>query len=184
MKKQIFFIILNLFFYTYSYGKTIDNKNIKYENCFRDASLHYKVPSNLLKAIANVESKMNPNAININSNGTYDVGIMQINSSWFKKLSSVGIQRGELLEGCKNIQVGAWILSQNIKKYGLSLDAIGRYNSSNSRYKMIYTNKVMKEYKHMSLEHNLGSQKVNLAALSRNKPLTSQNNSMSYFRLD
>jgi soluble lytic murein transglycosylase-like protein len=120
-----------------------------YEGCFNTASVHYSVPSYLLKAIAKVESKMNPLAIGINRNGTYDIGIMQVNSSWFPRLAKVGIQRGELLDGCENIQVGAWILAQNIKRYGLTAEAIGRYNSSNAYYKNVYAYKVLDKYEEM-----------------------------------
>ena len=58
-----------------------------YSNCFNRASLHYQVPTALLKAIAVVESKMQAKAIHFNQNGTYDIGIMQINSIWLSKLS-------------------------------------------------------------------------------------------------
>lgn len=117
-----------------------------YDECFDDASLKYNIPSNLLRSIARVESKMKPDAINFNKNGSFDVGIMQINSTWFPRLARVGIQRGELLDGCKNIQVGAWILSQNVKRYGLTAEAIGRYNSPNPYYKARYVRLVLAEY--------------------------------------
>ncbi len=42
--------------------------------------------SELLRSIAEAESGLNPAAINRNSNGTYDFGVMQINSSWEKIL--------------------------------------------------------------------------------------------------
>jgi soluble lytic murein transglycosylase-like protein len=125
---------------------TVKKASKGYDDCFDDASVHYNVPSDLLKAIARVESKMNPMAFNYNHNGSYDVGIMQINSTWFPKLAKVGIQRGELLDVCKNIQVGAWILSQNIKRYGLTTEAIGRYNSPNPYYKARYAKMVLSEY--------------------------------------
>lgn len=146
----------------YSHRKIHQNKIVNpnnighiasYEDCFNEASLHYSVPSHLLKAIAKVESKMNPLVIGINRNGTYDIGIMQVNSSWFPRLAKVGIQRGELLDGCENIQVGAWILAQNIKKYGLTAEAIGRYNSSNSYYRNVYAYKVLDKYEEMKSEY-------------------------------
>lgn len=130
---------------SYNLSNFSDSKN--YDKCFNEAGLHYNVSPKLLKAIAHVESKMNPDAIGVNHNGTYDVGIMQINSSWFPELAKVGIQRGELLDGCKNIQVGAWILSQNIKRYGLTANAIGRYNSSSTYFKNLYAYKVLKSFK-------------------------------------
>lgn len=121
--------------------------NLKYEMCFNEAGLHYGLPPKLLKIIATVESKMNPYAINIqNRNGSIDIGLMQINSSWLRKLAQIGVTQKDLLDGCKNIQVGAWILSQNVKKYGLTSEAIGRYNSANQYYKELYVKKIIKVY--------------------------------------
>lgn len=114
------------------------------ERCFNEASLRYQIPEKLLKAIAHTETKMNPLALNYNKNGSYDMGIMQINSYWLPKLNRVGIQKEELFDGCKNIQVGAWILSENIKRYGFGLKAIGAYNATTPALQMKYANKVMK----------------------------------------
>lgn len=49
-------------------------------------SVHFGVDPNLVCAIIQVENpELNPSAININPNGTRDLGIMQLNSSWFKE---------------------------------------------------------------------------------------------------
>lgn len=128
-------------------NKKFDIRGSEFDWCFNVAGVHYNVPPNLLRAIATVESKMRPDAINYNRNGSYDVGVMQINSTWLPMLSRAGIQRGELLDPCKNIQIGAWILSQNVKRYGLTPEAIGRYNSSSVGAKNTYIYKVFKAYK-------------------------------------
>ena len=60
--------------------------------CFTQASEKYNVPENLLRAIAAHESSMNPKAISKkNSDGTYDIGLMQINSWWMPQLYKYGI---------------------------------------------------------------------------------------------
>lgn len=117
---------------------------VSLERCFNEASLRYQIPEKLLKAIAHTETRMNPLALNYNKNGSYDMGIMQINSYWLPKLNRVGIQKEELFDGCENIQVGAWILSENIKRYGFGLKAIGAYNATTPALQMKYANKVMK----------------------------------------
>jgi len=55
---------------------------------------------------------------------------MQINSSWLPKLRKYGIGVNELFDPCTSIQVGAWILAQNIQRLGHSWEAVGAYNSS------------------------------------------------------
>ena len=52
---------------------------------------------------------------------------MQINSSWFDQLEGYGIRETDLANPCINIQVGAWILRQEVDRYGYSWEAIGAY---------------------------------------------------------
>lgn len=113
------------------------------ERCFNLASQTYGIPVDLLKAIAQTESKQNAYAINMNNNKSYDIGIMQINSSWLPKLSRIGISQVDLFDGCKNIQVGAWILASNIKQYGFNRKAIGAYNAVSPQKQEIYARKVL-----------------------------------------
>lgn len=54
---------------------------------------------------------------------------MQIWSNWLPKLSEFNIGEKELLEPCININIGAWILSQNFASHGLNLRALGAYNA-------------------------------------------------------
>ena len=55
--------------------------------CFTDAGTAYDISPVLLKAISEVESNGNPQAINYNrQSGSTDIGHMQINSFWKKYL--------------------------------------------------------------------------------------------------
>ena len=94
--------------------------------CFEEAGNYYGISPQLLWSIAKTESNFNPNAINRNTNGSYDYGIMQINSIWSKKL---GKTWSELSDPCTNVKVGAWILAQCIQDYGNTWRAVGCYNS-------------------------------------------------------
>lgn len=120
---------------------------ITIDRCFYLASQYYQIPEPLLKAIAYTETGMNPYAIGKNTNGSYDIGLMQINSSWLPKLQRVGIEKKELFEPCKNIQVGAWILSENIKRYGMGIRAIGAYNAVTPSKQVVYARKVLRNMK-------------------------------------
>lgn len=97
--------------------------------CFDEAGSRYGISPNLLYAISKGESSFNPGAINFNTNGTYDYGLMQINSSWEPKLRKLGIPWNTLADPCTNVMVGAWVLSQCIQDYGYTWPAVGCYNS-------------------------------------------------------
>mgnify|MGYP000025166194 CR=1 FL=1 len=49
-------------------------------NYFEEAGEYYRIDPKILYSIAKKESKFNPNAISRNSNGSVDIGVMQINS--------------------------------------------------------------------------------------------------------
>ncbi|GAB5045611.1 lytic transglycosylase domain-containing protein [Thermodesulfovibrio sp. TK110] len=123
-----------------------DSDHTDINQCFIDAGNRYGVHPNLLWAIAKVESRFNPYAINKNANGSYDIGIMQINSSWIPVLKAYGLtDPRHLWNPCYNIHVGAWVLSQCIKKFGYTWDAVGCYNASSKVKRVRYSQKVWKE---------------------------------------
>jgi soluble lytic murein transglycosylase-like protein len=97
------------------------------EFCFEEAGLEYSINPQILKAIAKQESNFKTRAVNWNKNGTYDFGVMQINSSWYYTLGKDWWMT--LGDPCSNIKGGARILSSCMKKYGYSWEAIGCYNS-------------------------------------------------------
>ncbi len=116
---------------------------LSFSYCFEEAGRLYNVSPHLLYTIAKVESNFNPRAINRNKDGTYDVGLMQINSRWKRVL---GEKWKYIYDPCFNTKVGAWILSQCINRYGYTWEAIGCYNAR-SKYKRVkYSWKVYKTY--------------------------------------
>jgi len=117
------------------------------EECFNISSKKYNISKSVLVAIAKVESSLNPNATRQNRNGTEDIGIMQINSWWLKHLKKIGINRKALFDKCTNIDVGAWILYQEIIRHGYSWKAIGYYHSPTPYRQRLYIIKVAKHIK-------------------------------------
>lgn len=101
--------------------------------CWEQAGKQYGVAPQLLYAIAQAESGLNPRAIGRNPGGTYDIGLMQVNSSHLPKLRSFGISEPQLFDPCTNIRVGAWILAQSFSKYGVSWNGVGAYNAGCSK---------------------------------------------------
>ena len=112
--------------------------------CWEEAAVKYDINAYLLHAIAKTESGLNARAINRNRNGSYDIGLMQINSIWLPALRKFGIDEQQLYDPCTSIQVGAWILAQNMRRLGNSWNAVGAYNSGNRELGLRYALKVYK----------------------------------------
>jgi|SRR5450830_79900 len=110
--------------------------------CFNEAAQRYRVPVALLQAISKVESNGNPQARNVNANGSYDIGHMQINSSWLPTLAKYHIDEKALADPCINTNIGAWVLAHNIARYGLTWEAVGAYNAASADKRLIYARKV------------------------------------------
>lgn len=103
-------------------------------NCWELAEYFYKIDGNLLRSIAIVESGMNPQARNINPNGTYDIGLMQINSIHLPRLKKMGVTEEMLISNaCISVLIGSSILKDMINRYGYGWEAIGAYNAGTAR---------------------------------------------------
>ena len=111
-------------------------------HCFEQAGARYGVAPALLEAISTVESGGNPQARNLNRDGSEDLGHMQINSRWLRMLASYGIDRQRLLDPCLNTHVGAWILAQNIRQHGYGWEAVGAYNARSPVKRNAYSQRV------------------------------------------
>jgi len=121
-------------------------------SCWNSAGKEFGVDPFILYSLAVVESSLNDSALNINGDSNYDVGIMQINSFWFKHLHEIGLEKKDLWDRCSNIRAGAWILRKNVEQYGNKWRAIGSYhvgtskNSSAENRRKNYVKKVSSVY--------------------------------------
>ncbi|OPY84724.1 MAG: Transglycosylase SLT domain protein [Syntrophorhabdus sp. PtaU1.Bin153] len=113
--------------------------------CFEEAGERYGVSPQLLWAIAKTESNFNATAVNYNRNGSFDYGVMQINSSWYRELGTDRWMR--LGDACYNINAGAWILSKCVQRYGYTWAAVGCYNGISKNAGAVYAKRV-----HQALE--------------------------------
>jgi soluble lytic murein transglycosylase-like protein len=115
-------------------------------DCFKDAAKHYGINETLLQTIAEVESSNNPSAVNVNTDGSKDIGIMQINSWWLGPLSQYGYTEAHLYDRCINIQLGAWVLAQEISQHGANWKAVGAYNAKSPDKATAYAKRVWARY--------------------------------------
>lgn len=109
------------------------------DDCVTQAATYHSVSPWVLRAIIQVESSFNPNALNKNNNGTIDVGIAQINSMHFKELGKYGIGQRDLMNGCVSSYVAAWHLKKQINAYGNTWFAVGAYHSATPCFNQRYT---------------------------------------------
>ncbi|MDK9718355.1 MAG: lytic transglycosylase domain-containing protein [Trichlorobacter sp.] len=111
--------------------------------CFEEAGQLYGINPLVLRSIAGVESSNKPDAVGKNTNGSYDVGLMQINTIW---KSTLGLERWKHLgDACYNTKTGAWILAACISKYGYNWRAVGCYNSQTPEKSEIYAKKIFEK---------------------------------------
>lgn len=115
-------------------------------DCFDIAADYYDVDANLLRTIAAVESGGNPNAVNINTDGSRDIGLMQINDWWLGPLKQYGYTEAHLYDACTSISIGAWVLAQEIATHGANWKAVGAYNAKSPDKARAYAKRVWKRY--------------------------------------
>jgi soluble lytic murein transglycosylase-like protein len=124
----------------------INTKPLK--KCIAAAADYHGVNPYLLRAILMVESQLNPKAVNINKNGTRDIGVAQINSIHLPVLQSHGIKENHLMDACVNTYVGAWLLRKQIARYGMNWFGVAAYHSvtpdKNFRYQVLVYNEMVR----------------------------------------
>jgi soluble lytic murein transglycosylase-like protein len=133
---------IGAYLYVLSAALLLQTVSPAWADCIDDAAAYQSVNPTLVRAIIATESGFNPVARNVNSNGSEDIGLMQINSSWLPALRRYGISRSSLFDACVNAYVGTWILAQNIARHGLTWSAVGAYNANSPMLRLRYAAKI------------------------------------------
>lgn len=116
--------------------------------CIFAAAQTYAVPPSVILGILNVEGGKIGQAVR-NTNNTYDLGPMQINTIWIPQLASYwGVKPARAMalvrdDACINIGVGAWILRTNVNKTGSLTGGIAHYHSGTPHLGQKYRRKVL-----------------------------------------
>jgi len=117
--------------------------------CIFTAAQTYVVPPSVILGILNVEGGRIGQAVR-NTNKTYDLGPMQINTIWVPALASFwGVRPAEALrlvrdDACINIGVGAWILRTKMNQTGSLTQGIAYYHSGTPSLGHNYRKKVIR----------------------------------------
>ena len=121
------------------------------------AARHYNIHKEVLSAVLAVEGGRT-GMKKRNSNGSYDIGPMQINSTWLSELRQRGISEYAVTyDYCTNILVGAWILARELMGSGAPRgtaeywQAVGRYNSRTPYFNARYAVRVWHKVKQLQL---------------------------------
>lgn len=116
--------------------------------CIFAAAETYSVPPAVLLSILQVEGGRPGQQVK-NTNDSYDLGPMQINTIWLPELaghwrvSKTEAWRQVRDDACVNIGVGAWILRRKMDETGSLYQGIAHYHSATPKYGHVYRAKVM-----------------------------------------
>ncbi len=120
-------------------------------HCINDAAITYSIPAKLIIAVLQVE-RGHVGKTTKNTNGTYDIGPMAINSSWLPELKKRGISEYAIqFNDCQNVIVGTWILSKKLAARGNLAKGIGDYNSQHSPFNQRYYERIRISYTQITL---------------------------------
>lgn len=120
--------------------------NDKVVACSVAAAIKYRIPVNILLAVAEKEGG-SPGRKNKNNNGTYDVGYMQFNTTYLNEISRFGItQQAVAADNCYPFDLAAWRLASHIKDdSGDIWTRAANYHSKTPKYNQIYRTDLIKK---------------------------------------
>ena len=116
--------------------------------CLMLASQTYSVPPAVLVGIYKAEGGKVGQEVK-NTNGSYDLGPMQINTIWMPELaekwgvSEETARKWVRDDACTNVGVSAWILKGHLDETGSLSQAIAHYHSRTPRHGTRYKKRVI-----------------------------------------
>ena len=114
--------------------------------CSIMAAVKYEVPANIVLAVAEKEGGK-PGQWIRNTNGTYDVGPMQFNTSYLHHLNPYGITAADVEQaGCYPYELAAWRLRSHIfHDRGDLWTRVANYHSRTPSYNARYRRGIMRK---------------------------------------
>lgn len=164
LTKSAYLLIILLLLTGRAESQGLDSESLAH--LFAKAESLTGVPQTLLASIAVKESSLNPWAVNIagkgyaaknkvealaltknSQGGSYDIGLMQINSWWYPRL---GVTDEEIIDPGLNVFVGSLILKDCMDNHPSLVSAISCYHSGNGNDGLAYAEGVIQEWKRFS----------------------------------
>jgi len=143
----------------------IEGNHGKYLTCMKRIARHYHIPFNVFFAMAKTEGGWiglyRGNKPHKNGSRTYDIGLMQINSSWmgiFKNQFNVSA-RTLANNGCVNILFAAKIFDyertmlRKRKKKMSVWDVVGNYHSKDQGLQNKYIKRVVEHFSQLGMAY-------------------------------
>lgn len=127
--------------------------------CLMMASQTYSVPPAVMVGIMQVEGGQVGQQV-LNTNGSYDLGPMQINTIWVPRLAAYwGVNEATAKrwirdDPCTNMGVSAWILRRHMNETGSLSKAIAFYHSRTPALGYQYKNRVVSAMRRNGLIRN------------------------------
>ena len=131
-------------------GDTPDGASM-IRGCITAASGVYHLPPAVIVIVLNVEGG-SLGRVSPNTNGTVDIGPMQVNQNWIPDVAAhwhatpQATYRALRDDFCANVEAGAWILRQGLDAaHGDFWQGVGYYHSHNPTYLATYLRAVLQQ---------------------------------------
>ena len=128
--------------------------------CIEASASVYEIPPAVIVILLNVEGG-SLGAVSPNTNGTVDIGPMQVNTIWVPQVAQHwnatldATYRALRDDFCANVEAGSWILRQALDEaHGDFWGGVGFYHSHDPAYRTDYLRKVLSATLHMQDEAN------------------------------
>jgi hypothetical protein len=135
-------------------GEDRDNLNV-IRGCIDAAAAVHRLPPAVLVLLLNIEGGL-LGAVSRNTNGTVDIGPMQVNQIWIPAIAAHWRATPERTyralrdNFCANVEAGSWILRRGLDEAHSDFwEGVGYYHSHTPEYKRAYLQSVLRQVMHL-----------------------------------
>ncbi len=88
-----------------------------------------------------------------NKDGSYDLGVCQINSRWLPTLARYGYTREDVQSNpCRNVMAASWILALSLANGKTAWSGVGNYHSRTPIHNQKYRTSIQTNYQKITQE--------------------------------